>query len=148
MKEKSRIIRPVLIIGSLLLLLMAVPYVSMLEVAEGAPSIDRGDKLFHSEDVECNNCHKLDGKGGSKKKKEPNLSNIGSHLTAEQIKAKIMDPCNFMATGFKDAYEEEVMPTNFAELLSEEDIESIAAFLATRKDTSVNTPKPIPQSDC
>ena len=44
---------------------------------------------------ECYNCHKLKGEGG--KKRGPELDNIGSYLTVDEIKQKIIDPKSFMA---------------------------------------------------
>lgn len=102
----------------------------------------RGEKVFfESEDAECNSCHKLKGRGGSKKKKEPDLSNIGNQLSRDEIFTKITNPCMRITDGYRDSYEEEVMPRNFVDLLPKQDISDLADFLATMKDTSVDTPK-------
>ncbi|MFO0774457.1 MAG: cytochrome c [Nitrospiraceae bacterium] len=90
---------------------------------------------------ECYNCHKLKGEGG--KKRGPELDNIGSHLSAEEIKRKITDVKSYMAEGFDAEYEKGKMPDKYRELMEEKDVDVLAAWLATMKNTSVATPKPI-----
>ncbi len=90
---------------------------------------------------ECYNCHKLKGEGG--KKRGPELDNLGSFLNAEEIKRKILDPQSYMAEGFDVEYEKKKMPDKYKELMEEKDVDVLAAWLATMKNTSVNTPKPI-----
>ena len=48
---------------------------------------------------ECYNCHKLKGEGG--KKRGPELDNIGSYLTVDEIKQKIMDPKSYYGRGIR-----------------------------------------------
>jgi len=90
---------------------------------------------------ECYNCHKLFGQGG--KKRGPELDNIGSLMTPEQLKDKIFNPKSWMAEGFEKQYEKGKMPDKYRDLMFPDEIEALVAFLATLKDTSVNTPKPI-----
>jgi mono/diheme cytochrome c family protein len=90
---------------------------------------------------ECYNCHKLKGEGG--KKRGPELDNIGSYLTVDEIKQKIMDPKSFMAEGFEKDWEKGKMPDKFKDVMEPNDITAIATWLSTFKNTSVNTPKPI-----
>ncbi len=90
---------------------------------------------------ECYNCHKLKGEGG--KKRGPELDNIGSLMTAAEIKEKILDPQSYMAEGFEKEWEKKKMPDKYKELMEDQDVEVLAAWLATMKNTSVNTPKPI-----
>lgn len=90
---------------------------------------------------ECYNCHKLKGEGG--KKRGPELDNIGSYLTIDEIKRKIMDPKSFMAEGFEKDWEKGKMPDKFKDVMEPNDITAIATWLSTFKNTSVNTPKPI-----
>lgn len=90
---------------------------------------------------ECYNCHKLKGEGG--KKRGPELDNIGSYLTADQIKEKILDPKTWMAEGFEKEYEKKKMPDKYKDLMEEKDVVVLATWLASFKNTSVNTPKPI-----
>ncbi len=91
--------------------------------------------------MECYNCHKLRGEGG--KKRGPELDNIGSFLTVEEIQQKITDPKSFMAEGFEKEWEKGRMPDKFKELMEPKDILALASWLGSFKNTSVNTPRPI-----
>jgi mono/diheme cytochrome c family protein len=90
---------------------------------------------------ECYNCHKLKGEGG--KKRGPELDNIGTYLTVDEIKRKITDPKSFMAEGFEKEWEKGRMPDKFKDLMEPNEIMALASWLATFKNTSVNTPRPI-----
>ena len=90
---------------------------------------------------ECYNCHKLKGEGG--KKRGPELDNIGSYLTVDEIKRKIFDPKSFMAEGFEKEWEKGKMPDKFKDVMEESDVMALASWLSTFRNTSVNTPKPI-----
>ncbi|MER3422375.1 MAG: hypothetical protein C4293_03245 [Nitrospiraceae bacterium] len=90
---------------------------------------------------ECYNCHKLFGEGG--KKRGPELDNIGNLMTPEQIREKVLDPQTWMAEGFEKEYEKKKMPDKYRELMEEQEIQALVAFLSTLKNPSVNTPKPI-----
>lgn len=104
-----------------------------------------GDLLALGEDQwqlqECYNCHKLRGEGG--KKRGPELDNIGSYMTVEDIKEKILDPRSWMAEGFEKEYEKKKMPDKYKDLMEEKDVVALATWLVTFKNPSVNTPKPI-----
>ena len=90
---------------------------------------------------ECYNCHKLKGEGG--KKRGPELDNIGTYLTVDEIKQKILDPKSFMAEGFEKEWEKGKMPDKYKDLMEDNDVVVLAAWLGTFKNTSVPTPKPI-----
>ena len=90
---------------------------------------------------ECYNCHKLFGQGG--KKRGPILDNIGNLMTPEQLREKILYPKSWMAEGFDKQYKKGKMPDKYKDLMFDEEVDALVAFLATLKDTSVNTPKPI-----
>lgn len=90
---------------------------------------------------ECYNCHKLYGQGG--KKRGPEMDNIGNLMTPEQLKEKILDPKSWKAEGFDKQYKKGKMPDKYKDLMFDEEIDALVAFLATLKDASVNTPKPI-----
>lgn len=90
---------------------------------------------------ECYNCHKLFGEGG--KKRGPELDNIASLMAPEEIRQKVLDPQSWMAEGFEKEYEKKKMPDKYKELMEEKDVDALIAFLATLKNPSVNTPKPI-----
>lgn len=93
---------------------------------------------------ECYNCHKLRGEGG--KKRGPELDNIGSLLTVDEIQQKIADPKSFMAEGYEKEYQKGIMPNKFKDLMDPKEMQALAAWLGTFKNTSVNTPKPIKKS--
>lgn len=90
---------------------------------------------------ECFNCHKLKGEGG--KKRGPELDNIGSYLTVDEIKQKILDPKSFMAEGFEKEWEKGRMPDKFREVMDDNEVTALASWLNSFKNTSVSTPKPI-----
>lgn len=90
---------------------------------------------------ECYNCHKLFGVGG--KKRGPKLDNIGNLMTPEQLAEKILKPKSWMAEGFEKQYKKGKMPDKYADLMEDSEIQALVAFLATLRDTSVDTPKPI-----
>jgi len=90
---------------------------------------------------ECYNCHKLRGEGG--KKRGPELDNIGSLLSVDDIKLKIIDPKSWMAEGYEKDFEKGKMPDKYKDLMEDKDIVALATWLGTFKNTSVNTPKPI-----
>jgi mono/diheme cytochrome c family protein len=91
----------------------------------------------------CSNCHKLKGEGG--KKRGPELDNIGSLLTVDEIKQKIMDPKSFMAEGYEKEWGKGMMPNKFKDFMEPKDIEVLATWLGTFMNTSVNTPRAIKQ---
>ena len=92
---------------------------------------------------ECYNCHKLKGEGG--KKRGPELDNIGSYMTVEDIKTKILDPKSWMAEGYEKDFKKGKMPDKYRDLMEESDVFALASWLVTFKNTAVNTPKPIKQ---
>jgi len=119
------------------------------EPPAGAPpaanGVATGDFMKQGEEQwqlqECYNCHKLKGEGG--KKRGPELDNIGTYLTVDDIKQKILDPKSFMAEGFEKEWEKGKMPDKYKDLMEANDVVALASWLGTFKNTSVNTPKPI-----
>ena len=119
------------------------------EPAAGAPaattSVATGDFMKQGEEQwqlqECYNCHKLKGEGG--KKRGPELDNIGTYLTVDEIKFKILDPKSFMAEGFEKEWEKGKMPDKYKDLMEDNDVVALASWLGTFKNTAVPTPKPI-----
>ncbi|MEY4703957.1 MAG: hypothetical protein RL042_153 [Nitrospirota bacterium] len=113
--------------------------------APGGTSAASGDFMKLGEEQwqlqECYNCHKLKGEGG--KKRGPELDNIASYLSVDEIKQKILDPKSFMAEGFEKEYEKGKMPDKYKDLMEEKDVVALASWLGTFKNTSVATPKPI-----
>lgn len=113
--------------------------------APAAGSAAGGDVMKVGEEQwqlqECYNCHKLRGEGG--KKRGPELDNIGSLLTVEEIQLKIADPKSFMAEGYEKEWTKGIMPNKFKDLMDPKEMQALAAWLGTFKNASVNTPKPI-----
>ncbi len=111
----------------------------------GTSSGDGGDVMKVGEEQwqlqECYNCHKLRGEGG--KKRGPELDNIGSLLTVEEIKEKIVNPKSFMAEGYEKEWQKGVMPDKFKDLMDPKEMLALATWLGSFKNTAVNTPKPI-----
>ena len=110
------------------------------------PSSAGGDLIARGMEVydlhECYNCHKIGGKG-SVKKRGPVLDNIGNFLTQEDIKKKVFDPTYLYADGFEKEHKKKQMPDKYKELMTDEEVSSLAAYLATLKNPAVETPKPI-----
>jgi mono/diheme cytochrome c family protein/disulfide bond formation protein DsbB len=102
--------------------------------------VARGKEVYDLH--ECYNCHKIGGKG-SVKKRGPVLDNIGNYLTPDDVKKKIFDPGYLYAEGFEKEHKKGVMPDKYKELMSDEEVDALAAYLATLKDGSVETPKPV-----
>ena len=102
--------------------------------------IARGKEVYDLQ--ECYNCHKIGGKG-SVKKRGPILDNIGSYLTQDDIKKKVFDPGYLYADGFEKEHKKGLMPDKYKELMTDEELNALAAYLATLKNGSPDTPKPI-----
>ncbi len=77
------------------------------------------------------------------KKRGPVLDNIGNLLTKEDIKKKIFDPGYLYADGFEKEHKKGLMPDKYKELMTEEELDALAAYLTTLKNPAVETPKPI-----
>jgi mono/diheme cytochrome c family protein len=120
--------------------------------AAGAPALTAqpakavGDIIARGIEVydlhECYNCHKIGGKG-SVKKRGPVLDNIGSYLTPDDIKKKIFDPGYLYAEGFEKEHKKKQMPDKYKELMTDEEVSALAAYLASLKNPAVETPKPV-----
>ena len=111
-----------------------------------APSTGVKDVLARGMEVydlhECYNCHKIGGKG-SVKKRGPVLDNVGSLLTKDDIRKKVFDPTYLYAEGFEKEHKKGVMPDKYKELMSDEEVDALAAYLSTLKNPTVETPKPV-----
>jgi mono/diheme cytochrome c family protein len=106
----------------------------------GTNLIARGMEVYDL--YECYNCHKIGGKG-SVKKRGPVLDNVGSFLTIEDMKKKIFDPTYLYAEGFEKEHKKGLMPDKYRELMTEEELSAVAAYLSTLKNPAVETPKPV-----
>ena len=106
----------------------------------GDDPIAAGKEVYNL--YECYNCHKLGGKGGTKKR-GPHMDNLGNVLTKEQIRQKIFEPMAFYAEGFEKEYKKGLMPKKYKELMTDGELEVLVAYLTSLKDPSVHTPKPV-----
>jgi mono/diheme cytochrome c family protein len=106
----------------------------------GMSLIARGKEVYELH--ECYNCHKIGGQG-SVKKRGPVLDNIGGLLTIDDIKKKVFDPTYLYAEGFEKEHKKGQMPDKYKELMTDEELGALAAYLSTLKNPAVETPKPV-----
>ncbi len=104
------------------------------------PIVKAGMKVY--KEFECFNCHKIAGKGW-KKRKGPELDNIGNLVSAELLKKKLLDPWVFSTEGFDKEYQKPVMPNNYTKLMSDKEMDAVVAYMMTLKNPGAKTPKPI-----
>jgi len=74
----------------------------------------------------CQACHIMLGSGGEL---GPSLEDIGARLDADQIRQSIVEPNTVIAEGYPSG----VMPPNFAEQMSDEQLDALVAFLSEQK---------------
>jgi mono/diheme cytochrome c family protein len=92
---------------------------------------ETGEEIFSS--AACNSCHQLDAVGAVGGV-GPNLNQVGSRLSIEEIVQSITEPNAVIAENCPAGpCPPGVMPPNFAERLAEAQINSVAEFLAAQK---------------
>ncbi|MCF6258113.1 MAG: c-type cytochrome [Gammaproteobacteria bacterium] len=74
----------------------------------------------------CQACHIISGSGGEL---GPSLENVGAHLDADQIRQSIIEPNVVLTEGFPSG----VMPPNFAEQMSDAQLDALVIFLVEQK---------------
>jgi len=101
--------------------------IALTRGSAGSTEIEKGKEIFQGKGL-CFTCHSL-------KKGEvilgPSLADIGARATAAEIRQSILDPNAKVTPGFP----RDVMPQNFSEILTREEIDSVVAFLASLKGT-------------
>lgn len=102
--------------------------------------IDRGQQVYN--DYECYNCHKLGGKGGVKRR-GPELDAVGSIVSAEMLRAKILDPLVFLTEGYEEEYKKVIMPDDFKDRMGPKEIDALVAYMVSLKAPGAKTPKPL-----
>jgi len=102
--------------------------------------VEQGAEVYDL--YECYNCHTIGGKG-SVKKRGPTLDNIGSLLTVGDIRKKILDPTYLYASGFEKEHKKGRMPDKYKDLMTDEEVMSLATYLSTLKDPTADTPRPV-----
>jgi cytochrome c2 len=80
------------------------------------------------EEMQCIACHKLGSEG---QEVGPPFDGIGSRLSAEEIRAAILDPAASISSGYEQFAG--VMPPNFGSRLTAAQLEAVVVFLAERK---------------
>lgn len=116
------------------------PKPSLTRPGDEPPLVAQGREVY--ELYECYNCHKIGGKG-SVKKRGPALDNIGNLLTVSDIKRKIVDPTYLYAEGFEEEHKKGQMPDKYRDLMFEDELNALGAYLSTLKNPDVETPRPI-----
>jgi mono/diheme cytochrome c family protein len=81
-----------------------------------------GELLFQNKG--CIGCHVIQGEGGAV---GPNLTNVYSEKGEDYVRQSILNPNAVIAEGFQA----NVMPQNFSQLLSEEELSFIVSYLAS-----------------
>ncbi len=74
----------------------------------------------------CQACHIILGSGGEL---GPSLENVGVYLNADQIRQSIIEPNTVLTEGFPSG----VMPPNFAEQMSDAQLDALVIFLVEQK---------------
>jgi mono/diheme cytochrome c family protein len=88
------------------------------------PKIAKGKKVFA--DQKCSMCHSIAGKGNAK----GSLDDVGSKLTADEIRQWIVDPVAMAAKAKADR--KPPMPAKFASL-PKNDLDALVAYLSSLK---------------
>jgi mono/diheme cytochrome c family protein len=106
-------------VGIVTLLLAATQNVA----AQDKAHIERGMKVYV--DQKCSACHSSAGKGNQKGA----LDDVGSHLTADEIRAWIVSPAEMT----KKTKAERKPPMRAYPNLAKEDLDAIVAYIASLK---------------
>ena len=64
-------------------------------------------------------------------------------MTVNDIKRKIFDPTYLYAEGFEKEHKKGRMPDKYKDLMTEEEVTTLATYLSTLKDPTAETPKPV-----
>src|SRR5574341_625943 len=102
--------------------------------------VAQGQQVYNG--YECYNCHKLGGKGGVKRR-GPEMDNVGSTVSAEMLRAKILDPLVFLTEGYEQEYTKVIMPDDFKERMGPKEVDALVAYMTSLKAPDQKTPKPL-----
>lgn len=102
--------------------LSMVCVMAMVPAAQDAGQIERAQKIYVEK--KCANCHSIAGKGN---KKGP-LDEVGSKLSADEIRAWMVDPID-MTKKAKSTRKPAMKPSN----LGKEDLDAVVAYMLTLK---------------
>ena len=84
--------------------------------------VKKGMQVFATQ--KCSQCHSIAGKGNAKGK----MDDVGSKLTAEEMREWITDPVGMAAKNKKDR-----KPPMKKKALSSDDVDGLVAYLSTLK---------------
>ena len=84
--------------------------------------VKKGMQVFATQ--KCSQCHSIAGKGNAKGK----MDDVGSKLTAEEMKEWIIDPVGMAAKNKKDR-----KPPMKKKALSADEVDALVAYLSTLK---------------
>lgn len=91
--------------------------------AQDKAQIERGIKVYA--DQKCSACHSIAGKGNQKGA----LDDVGSRLTADEIRAWVVNPAEMM----KKTKAERKPPMRAYPNLAKEDLDAVVAYVASLK---------------
>jgi mono/diheme cytochrome c family protein len=102
-------------------------WLATTEIAFGQDKaqVERGVKVFT--DQKCSVCHSIGGKGNTKGA----LDNVASKLTADEIRAWLVNPAEMT----KKTKADRKPPMRAYPNLSKEDVDGLVAYLRTQKKT-------------
>src|SRR6186713_1584467 len=103
---------------------LAVLFVAGTPTVARAADAAAGEKVYAAQ--KCSMCHSVAGKGG----KSSPLDGVGSKLTADQIKAWIVDPITAAKTA--GSTKKPPMPKKYDKLPAA-DLDSLVAYMASLK---------------
>jgi mono/diheme cytochrome c family protein len=105
---------------------MVLTSVVVLALATGTAAQDakvkKGMQVFATQ--KCSQCHSVAGKGNAKGK----MDDVGSKLTAEEIREWIVDPVGMAAKNKKDR-----KPPMKKKALGADEVDALVAYLSTLK---------------
>jgi len=114
------VFHPPTTIAAVLSVLLAVPAAAF---AQDKAQVERGMKVYA--DQKCATCHSIAGKGNAKGA----LDDVGSRLTADEIRAWIATPAEMM----KKTKAERKPPMRAYPNLAKEDLDGVVAYMMSLK---------------
>ncbi len=95
--------------------------------AQDAGLVAKGKKVYDAASPKCKMCHAIGGEGNAK----GSLDGVGSKVKAEEVKAWLRSPKEMAAKANADR--KPPMPAYTKEKLSDEDLDSLTAYLLSLK---------------